>query len=87
MDLLNRILRHIEALQREQATVRELRRRDDRLLADIGIERADIRRVARRAARGAPSASGMGDPVAATLRLLGATPGPLAAPAAEPSGG
>jgi uncharacterized protein YjiS (DUF1127 family) len=45
------ILHQLRAAYRRSANVRELSRLDDRTLADIGIDRADIRRVAARAAR------------------------------------
>ena len=51
MNLLHQLRTTIESARRAPATVRELSRLDDRTLADIGVERADIRRSAWRAAR------------------------------------
>lgn len=51
MDLLNRIQTYLELKRREAETAHELTQLSDRALADLGIARGDIRRVARAAAR------------------------------------
>jgi uncharacterized protein YjiS (DUF1127 family) len=51
MDLMNRIRDYLKTRLSEEASVRELNRLDDRSLADLGIPRAEIRGVARAAAR------------------------------------
>ena len=51
MKLLLHLRRAFEIRRRERTTVRELSRLGDRELADLGLGRADIRDVARAAAR------------------------------------
>ena len=51
MNLLYALRRHLELSRRERAIYRELSRLDDHGLADIGLSRADLRPVARLAAR------------------------------------
>jgi uncharacterized protein YjiS (DUF1127 family) len=50
MDLMHRILRRIAAALEARAAIARLERLDDRLLADIGIERAEIAKAAHGAA-------------------------------------
>jgi uncharacterized protein YjiS (DUF1127 family) len=51
MDFLHRIQQHLELKRREADTAHELAQLSDRALGDLGLLRADIRRVAREAAR------------------------------------
>jgi uncharacterized protein YjiS (DUF1127 family) len=51
MDLMQRVLRRIAANLEARAAIARLERLDDRLLADIGIARADIRHLTREAAQ------------------------------------
>jgi uncharacterized protein YjiS (DUF1127 family) len=59
MDLLNHVRDFLKIRLSEEASVRELKRLDDRSLADLGISRTEIRGVARAAARrSVPAAAG-----------------------------
>jgi uncharacterized protein YjiS (DUF1127 family) len=51
MDLLNRLQNYLELRRRERETMHELAQLSDRALGDLGLARADIRRIARAAAR------------------------------------
>ena len=51
MDLMNRFQTYLEFRRRERETVHELAQLSDRALGDLGLARADIRRIARAAAR------------------------------------
>jgi uncharacterized protein YjiS (DUF1127 family) len=46
MDLLNRFQNYLERRRRERETIFELSSLSDRELADLGIGRSDIRRIA-----------------------------------------
>ena len=51
MNFLHRIQHQLELKRREADTAHELAQLSDRALGDLGLVRADIRRVAREAAR------------------------------------